>query len=102
MIAKPPSDKAFANSTGPDETAHDEPSHQELRCLSFRLSTSQKKKKKKKKKKNHRRHLSSEIWHQKVKSFGVRFQTTFVVFFFFFFFFFLLLLLFFFRFFFLN
>ena len=30
---------AFANSVDPDETAHNEPSHQDLRCLTFSLST---------------------------------------------------------------
>ena len=29
---------AFANSVDPDETAHNEPSHQDVRCLTFRLS----------------------------------------------------------------
>ena len=29
----------FANSTDPDETAHHEPSHLDLRCLTFSLST---------------------------------------------------------------
>ena len=29
----------FANSIDPGETAHDEPSHQDLRCLTFSLST---------------------------------------------------------------
>ena len=29
----------FANSVDPDETAHYEPSHQVLRCLTFSLST---------------------------------------------------------------
>ena len=28
----------FANSVDPDETAHNEPSHQDIRCLTFRLS----------------------------------------------------------------
>ena len=29
----------FANSIDPDETAHNEPSHLDLRCLTFSLST---------------------------------------------------------------
>ena len=29
--------KSFANSVDPDETAHDEPSHQDLLCLPFCL-----------------------------------------------------------------
>ena len=29
---------AFASSVDPDETAHNEPSHQDLRCLTFSLS----------------------------------------------------------------
>ena len=48
----------FANSVDPDELAHNEPSHQDLHCLTFSLSTLQRnffpidslfKKKKKKK-----------------------------------------------------
>ena len=29
----------FVNSVDPDETAHNEPSHQDLRCLIFSIST---------------------------------------------------------------
>ena len=32
--------RLFANSVDPDETAHNEPSHQDLRFLTFSLSTS--------------------------------------------------------------
>ena len=31
--------RLFANSVDPDETAHNEPSHLDLRCLTFSLST---------------------------------------------------------------
>ena len=31
--------KGFANSVDPDETAHNEPSHPDLRCLTVSLST---------------------------------------------------------------
>ena len=32
-------DETFANSVDPDETAHNEPSHQDLCCLTFLIST---------------------------------------------------------------
>ena len=58
---------AFSNSVDQDETAHNEPSHQDLRCLTFSLSTLYikvfligsliKKKKKKKKKKDFKSRL---------------------------------------------
>ena len=59
--------KAFANSIEPDETAHNEPSHLVLRCLTFSLSTIHINLFKVclKNKKKSRRQMSSEIWHRK-------------------------------------
>ena len=59
--------QAFANSIDRDETAHNEPSHLDLRCLTFSLSTLRINfvSKDSVLKKKNRLQMSSEIWCRK-------------------------------------